>query len=76
MCFFTFHGSYMIVDPSEFSWLSYRFPDGPRVVISRLFSRIEKQAPGAIRYANKQLTWLLDKVPLGIPLQLAQQEQV
>lgn len=51
------------------SWRSAR-GDQPLILAAR------KTAPGAIRYANKQLTRLLDKVPPGIPLQLAQQEQV
>lgn len=76
MCFFTFNDSYMIVDPSEFSCLAYRFPNGPQVVMSRLFSELDNIAPGAIQYANKQLTWPLDKMPLGIPPQLAYQEKV
>lgn len=69
MLFFTFHDSYMIVDLSEFPWLAYRFPVGPWVVMSCLFYELDNIAPGAIQYANKQLTWPLDKVPLEIPLQ-------
>ncbi|KAI9543380.1 hypothetical protein NQZ68_012029 [Dissostichus eleginoides] len=44
-------------------------------VMSRLFSELDNILPAAFQYANKQLTWLLDKAPLGIPLQCAQQEQ-
>lgn len=44
--------------------------DQPLILAAR------KTPPGAFRYANKQLTRLLNKVPPGIPLQLAQQEQV
>lgn len=76
MFFFTFNDSYMIVNLIEFPWLAYRFPVGPWVVMSCLFNELDNIMPGAIQYANKQLTWPLDKVPLGIPLQLAQQEQV
>ncbi len=43
-CYFTFNDSYMIVDPGAFSWLAYRYPDGPLVVINRLFSRLEKHS--------------------------------
>lgn len=34
----------MIADPSEFSWLAHRFPDGPRVVISCSFSELGKHS--------------------------------
>lgn len=76
MCFFTSNDSYTIAYPGEFSWLAHTPLAGSWVVMSCLFSELDNIAPRAIRYANKQLTWPLDKVPLGIPLQLAQQEQV
>lgn len=64
--------SVLLSVPVNILWLTFKFHDDSWVGMSCLFSELDSIKPGAIRYANKLLTWLLDKVPLGIPLQQAQ----